>query len=82
MEGDPRAMILRGAEETDSDVIVMGADERTASARPVLGGVAEAVIRKAPCPVLTAKPVPEWKKAAQEKEAKAETGVAVGAHSE
>jgi len=82
MEGDPGAMILRAAEETHSDVIVMGTHGRTALARLVLGSVAEAVIRKAPCPVLTAKPVPQWKKAAQEKEAKAEAGVAVGAYSE
>ena len=55
---------------------------RTALRRLLLGSVAESVIRKAPCPVLTAKHVPERKKAVAEGEAKAEAGVAVGTHSE
>ena len=82
MEGDPVDMILRAAEETHSDVIVMGTHGRTALTRLVLGSVAEAVIRKAPCPVLTAKHVPQWKKAAPEGGAKEEAGVAVGTHAE
>ena len=56
MEGDPVDMILRAAEETHSDVIIMGTHGRTALPRLLLGSVAEAVLRKAPCPVLTAKP--------------------------
>lgn len=56
MEGDPVDMILRAAKETHSDVIVMGTHGRTALTRLLLGSVAEAVLRKAPCPVLTAKP--------------------------
>ncbi len=36
-----------------SDLIVMGTHGRTALARLLLGSVAEAVLRKAPCPVLT-----------------------------
>jgi nucleotide-binding universal stress UspA family protein len=82
MEGDPVDMILRGAEEMHSDVIIMGTHGRTALTRLLLGSVAESVIRKAPCPVLTAKHVPERKKAVAEGEAKAEAGVAVGTHSE
>jgi nucleotide-binding universal stress UspA family protein len=82
MEGDPVDMILRAAEETHSDVIVMGTHGRTALTRLLLGSVAESVIRKAPCPVLTAKPVLAWKKAVEESEAKVEAGVAVGAHVE
>lgn len=53
MEGDPVDMILRAAKETDSDVIVMGTHGRTALSRLLLGSVAELVLRKAPCPVLT-----------------------------
>ena len=82
MEGDPVDMILRAAEETHSDVIVMGTHGRTALARLLLGSVAEAVIRKAPCPVLTAKPNLVRKKVVEESEAKAEAGVAAGAHAE
>jgi universal stress protein A len=50
MEGDPVDMILRAAEETHSDAIVMGTHGRTALTRLLLGSVAESVIRKAPCP--------------------------------
>jgi nucleotide-binding universal stress UspA family protein len=82
MEGDPAAMILRVAEETNSDAIVMGTHGRTALTRFLLGSVAELVIRKAPCPVLTAKPDLAWKKAVEESKAKEETGMAVGAHAE
>ncbi|MHB1426609.1 MAG: universal stress protein [Gemmataceae bacterium] len=82
LEGDPVDMILRAAEETHSDVIVMGTHGRTALARLLLGSVAEQVMRKAPCPVLTAKPVAARMKAIEKSEAKAEAGVAVGAHAE
>ncbi len=81
MEGDPVDMILRAAKETNSDVIVMGTHGRTALARLLMGSVAEAVLRKAPCPVLTVKPLLERKKVVEESEAKAEAG-AVGAHAE
>jgi nucleotide-binding universal stress UspA family protein len=79
MEGDPVDMILRAAEESHSDVIVMGTHGRTALARLLLGSVAESVMRKAPCPVLTAKPVPAAKKVVEESEAKEESGVALAA---
>ena len=82
LEGDPVDMILRAAEETHSDVIVMGTHGRTALTRLLLGSVAESVIRKAPCPVLTAKPDLERKKVVEESETKAEAGVAVSAHAE
>ena len=54
-EGDPATLILRTAEETHCDVIVMGTHGRTGLNRFVLGSVAEAVLRKARCPVLTVK---------------------------
>jgi nucleotide-binding universal stress UspA family protein len=68
MEGDPVDMILRAATETHSDLIVMGTHGRTALARLLLGSVAETVLRKAPCPVLTVKAMAR-RKAAVEREA-------------
>ena len=49
--GDPAPEIIRYAERWDSDLIVMG---RGAGGlrRAVLGSVADAVLRHAPCPVL------------------------------
>jgi nucleotide-binding universal stress UspA family protein len=82
MEGDPVDMIVRAADETGSDVIVMGTHGRTAVARLLMGSVAEAVLRKAPCPVLTAKPLLQRKKIVEEGEAKVEAGAAVGADAE
>jgi nucleotide-binding universal stress UspA family protein len=76
LEGDPVDMILRAAEETGSDVIVMGTHGRTGLGRLLLGSVAESVIRKAPCPVLSAKPVPAREKVIKESEAK-QTATAV-----
>jgi nucleotide-binding universal stress UspA family protein len=80
MEGDPVDMIVRAAEETGCDVIVMGTHGRTGLGRLLLGSVAESVIRKAPCPVLSAKSLPEKKKIIEEKETRTETGVTEGAH--
>lgn len=57
-EGDPVDIILRAAEETNSDMIVMGTHGRTGLSRLLVGSVAEAVLRKASCPVMTVKPVP------------------------
>jgi nucleotide-binding universal stress UspA family protein len=52
-EGNPAAAILRAARESHSDLIVMGTHGRTGLTRLVMGSVAEEVVRKAPCPVLT-----------------------------
>jgi nucleotide-binding universal stress UspA family protein len=82
MEGDPVDMILRAAEETHSDVIVMGTHGRTALARLLLGSVAEAVLRKAPCPVLTAKPLLQQKQTADKSEAEVKAGALPGGHVE
>lgn len=79
MEGDPVDMILRAAQETHSDVIVMGTHGRTALARLLLGSVAEMVLRKAPCPVLTAKPIVKRKETGGERETRVETDAAVDA---
>ena len=51
--------ILRVARETPCDLIVLGTHGRTGFARLVMGSVAEAVLRNAPCPVVTVKvPMP------------------------
>lgn len=52
-EGVPRLMIPRAAVEHRCDLIVVGTHGRTGLAHVVLGSVAEAVVRHAPCPVLT-----------------------------
>jgi nucleotide-binding universal stress UspA family protein len=52
-EGDPAAEILRVAAEAGADLIVMGTHGRTGLRHLLLGSVAEQVVRKAPCPVLT-----------------------------
>ena len=52
-EGDPASEILRVAAAYQSDLIVMGTHGRGGLSRLVMGSVAEAVSRKAECPVLT-----------------------------
>jgi len=51
--GDPRDMILRTATELGADMIVMGTHGRRGIPRLVLGSVAEEVVRRATCPVVT-----------------------------
>ena len=57
-EGDPATEILRVAQETSADLIVMGTHGRTGLERLLMGSVAEEVLRKATCPVLTIKRPP------------------------
>jgi nucleotide-binding universal stress UspA family protein len=57
-EGDAATEILRLAKETQADVIVMGTHGRTGLVRVLMGSVAEQVVRKAPCPVVTVKTPP------------------------
>jgi nucleotide-binding universal stress UspA family protein len=54
--GDPRAAIMDQAIAKQAELIVMGTRGRRGFARLVLGSVAEAVVREAPCPVLTVPP--------------------------
>ena len=51
--GHPVAEILRHAAEQNVDLIVMGTHGRGALGHMVMGSVAERVVRRAPCPVLT-----------------------------
>jgi nucleotide-binding universal stress UspA family protein len=50
---EPAKEILRYAKSANIDLIVMGTHGRSGLARVVLGSVTEAVVRAAPCPVLT-----------------------------
>jgi nucleotide-binding universal stress UspA family protein len=53
--GDAVEEILKTARETGCTLIVMGTLGLTGLARLLLGSVAEQVVRKAPCPVMTVK---------------------------
>jgi nucleotide-binding universal stress UspA family protein len=53
--GDPAAEILRTADEFGAELIVMGTHGRSGIGRLLMGSVAEAVLRDAPCPVLIAR---------------------------
>lgn len=51
--GTPYVEIIRYAKDRDIDLIVMGTHGRGLVAHMLMGSVAEAVVRRAPCPVLT-----------------------------
>jgi nucleotide-binding universal stress UspA family protein len=53
LSGNPAAEIVRFADENDVDLIVLGTHGRTGAARLLMGSVAETVVRRASCPVLT-----------------------------
>jgi len=55
VEGGIATEILRMAQDYKADVIVIGTHGRTGLSRLVMGSVAEQVLRRAPCPVLTVK---------------------------
>ncbi|MCA9079552.1 MAG: universal stress protein [Planctomycetaceae bacterium] len=48
--------IIRYAKEEDIDMIVIGTHGRTGLVHALMGSVAEKIVRKAPCPVLTVRP--------------------------
>ena len=54
--GSPFVEIVRYARELDIELIVMGTHGRTGLRHMLLGSVAENVVRKAHCPVLTIRP--------------------------
>ena len=53
VHGKPFVEIVRDAREHAADLIVLGTHGRGPAAHLLLGSVAEKVVRKAPCPVLT-----------------------------
>lgn len=54
-QGDPKAEIMRIAEEISADVIVLGSNCKNTLERLLLGSVSQAVINGAQCPVIVAK---------------------------
>ena len=50
--GDPATEIVRVAKEEHPELVVLGTHGRTGLSRILMGSVAEAVVRHAPCPVL------------------------------
>jgi nucleotide-binding universal stress UspA family protein len=55
LTGDPAATIVRLADEEGVDMIVLGTHGRTGLMRMLMGSVAEAIVRRANCPVLSYK---------------------------
>ena len=55
LRGDPASEIVRLAVEEKPDLIVLGTHGRSGISRLLMGSVAENVMRKAPCPVVTLK---------------------------
>lgn len=55
LHGDPATEILREAKQEQADLIVVGTHGRTGLMRLLMGSVAEAVVRRSTCPVLTVK---------------------------
>ncbi len=53
-EGDVVKEVIRTAERTSCDLIVLGGHGKSKSFTKLLGSVTEAVVRDAPCPVLVA----------------------------
>ncbi|QDU92633.1 universal stress protein [Lignipirellula cremea] len=53
--GHPPEALARLVEEENADLIVMGTHGRSGLTRLLMGSVAEQVVRRAPCPVLTYK---------------------------
>jgi nucleotide-binding universal stress UspA family protein len=53
LRGSPFVEIVRYAKQHDIDLIVMGTHGRGPIAHMFMGSVAERVVRKATCPVLT-----------------------------
>jgi nucleotide-binding universal stress UspA family protein len=51
--GAPFLEIINAAQSESTDLIVMGTHGRTGLAHVLMGSVAERVVNKAPCPVLT-----------------------------
>lgn len=50
--GDARDEVLQAAAQVHADLIVVGTHGRRGVSRALLGSVAEAIVRMAPCPVL------------------------------
>jgi len=77
VEGEAAEQILKVAEQSKCDLIILGTHGRTGLTRLLTGSVAEHVLRKANCPVLTVKaPNNPAKAATASTEKKQTTGTA------
>ncbi len=56
--GEPAAEILAFAKARKADLVVMGTHGRTGLEHALMGSIAERVVRRAHCPVLTVRPEP------------------------
>lgn len=56
VQGVPADAIVTRARESGAQLLIVGTRGRTGLDRLILGSVAEAVVRRAPCSVLTVKP--------------------------
>ena len=56
--GEPTAEIVAFARERGVDLLVLGTHGRTGLEHALMGSIAERVVRKAHCPVLTVRPPP------------------------
>lgn len=61
-EGSPYGVIVDAARRLKADVIVMMTHGHIGVKRALMGSVAETVLRHAPCPVLTVRPVPRTRR--------------------
>jgi nucleotide-binding universal stress UspA family protein len=57
LQGDPASQIVQFAVDGGHDLIVMGTHGRTGASHLLMGSIAEKVVRRAPCPVLTVRVV-------------------------
>ena len=53
LQGVPFVEIIKASKEYNINLIVLGTHGRTGLSHAIMGSVAEKVVRKAPCPVLT-----------------------------
>jgi nucleotide-binding universal stress UspA family protein len=63
LQGDPASQIVQYAVDGGYDLIVMGTHGRTGASHLLMGSIAEKVVRRAPCPVLTVRVVEPKKNA-------------------
>jgi len=71
VEGEPVTEILKTALDSGCDLILVGTHGRSGLGHLLMGSVAEKIVRKAPCPVLTVKAQPATKVASKTKAMKA-----------
>jgi nucleotide-binding universal stress UspA family protein len=66
LEGEPVETIISTARDEHADAIILGSDSRGRLAHFLLGSTADAVIRRANCPVITVRALPAENKLPRE----------------